>query len=441
MVFVLFVNLVIFVLTALLVLLKHRVSVYSFLWFYYAVFATMGFFVVVSGVYDERFFNINYNNNLTLFPYLCNFFCIFLLLRPFKYVGIDNSFYDIDKINVNNINKLVNVLCVFFTFYLLIKLGTLGEYSKYSLLERREMSIAGESVIDRDRNFVLWLVLYVYELLHTAIFPFLLVLVIVYYDREIINKKKMGYVILLYFLPPFLSFLLTSNRSGLFWLVMNTTFYFFLFFHIMSKELKKTLSRVALSIMIPIAILLALITQVRYENSNTSAETGLLSYFGESFPNLGTVIYDQVASHTYGMRLFPDYVQLITGYSIKADGGLAGYHEFWEKYTGVEIPFFKTLFGDLYVEFGTIGAILFVFLLSACVTIYIKRSKHIYTLFAIMSYYYAFSLNSVLDFGLVYGKMYVPRIIVIMLCFGFFWRKYIFINQGVQIDTKEETLS
>ena len=402
----------------------------------------MGFIVVVTGIYDERFYNINYNNNLTLFPYLCNFFRIFLLLRPFKYISANESFdVGLDNINVNNIKKLVNFLCLFFSFYLLIKLGTLGEYSKYTLLERREMSIAGESVIDRDNNFILWLILYVYELLHTAIFPFLLVLVIVYYDKDLISKKKMGYIILLYFLPPFLSFLLTSNRSGLFWLLMNTTFYFFLFFHNMSKELKITLFRVALAIMIPIAILLILITKVRYEDSNTSAETGILSYFGESFPNLGTVIYDQVASHTYGMRLFPDYIQLITGYSIKADGGLSGYHEFWENYTGVEIPFFKTLFGDLYVEFGTIGAILFVLLLSACLTIYIKKSKHMYTLFAIMSYYYAFSLNSVLDFGLVYGKMYVPRIIVIMLCFGFFWRKYIFINQGVQIDTKEETLS
>ena len=423
--FVLFLNMLLYIFTASYIWKRNGMSAYSFLWLYYAVFASMGFLIVFLGIYDDRFYSMAYNSKFQLFPYICNYICIYLILRPFQYLKARSPKLGLFiKIKKKKINRLVNVLCIFFSIYMLLKLGILNEYSKYSLLERREMSIAGESIVSREDNYILWLVFYGYELLHTAVFPFLIIFVFEFYEKRILSIRKSILVVILYFLPPFVSYMMTSNRSGLFWLFMNATFYFFFFYKVMSKRLKKIVLRTSFLSLLPVALMLTLITQVRYEYSKTSVETGVLSYFGESFPNLGAYVYDQVGHHTYGMRLFPDYIKAITGISLKTDGGLQGYHKFWENYTGVKILVFKTLFGDLYIEFGTFGSITFVFIISMLFTIYIKKSKHIYTVLAIASFYYAFCLNAVLDYGLVYGRMFVPRLIIIMLCFGFLWRKY-----------------
>lgn len=347
-----------------------------------------------------------------------------MLLYPFKYLKVPRTIGYTCRKHKERINQILTVIGVLFTFYLLMKIYTLQEYSKYSLIERREMTVSGESVINRDNNFVFWFIDYGFELLHTAIFPFVISCIIICYKKRIISQNKIVYLLLLYFLPPFLKYLIASNRAGLFFLVANASYFFFLFYKFMSKRLRKQIIKSSLLLLIPVSILLMFISLARAEDKKSDAGVGALSYFGEAFPNLNAFIYDQVGHYTYGMRLFSDYINLFTGYSIKADGGLGGYHQFWTKYTGAEILVFKTFFGDLYIEFGTIGAVLFIALFSALLTTYVKKSKHPYTCYAIFFILYSFATNAVLDFGLVFGKMYIIRTVFFVFCFGYIWRKY-----------------
>lgn len=417
---------ILYLISAFYAFRRYKSSLYSFLWIYYAIFATAGVFIVATGIYTDRFYDKSFNHNVTIIPYIYNYICIFLILFPFRKVSINKNSLGIGvRLNKKRINNLFNIICFLFAIYLFLNIISLNEYSKYSLLERREMSVSGESLISRQNNFILWFILYIYGILYNAIFPFLIIFILAFYEKHVISGRKMALVIILYFLPPFLSNLMSSNRSGLFWLILNASFYFFLFEKVMSRRLKRMIFKVLISILVPVVILLTLITQVRYADSKISSETGVFSYFGESFPNLGYFIYNGVYHHTYGARLFPDYVQLISGYVPTVDGGLEGYHVFWRWYTGVPIEVFKTLFGDLYIEFDTLGAIAFVLAISIVMTIFVKRSKHIYTRLAVLSFYYAFCLNAVLDYGLAYGRMMVPRLILAILLFGFFWRKYL----------------
>lgn len=425
-------NFLIYLFTTIHFYKKEGLTIFSGLWIYYTIFAAMSLFVIVTGIYEERFFSFGLNyKSVTIVPYIYMYVTVFLLLLPFKYIKGCEYFLNI---NLNNkvINNIVNLCMFFLLFYTAIKLIIFFKFNDYSLLERREMSVTGVGFISRDKNPYFWLLDYMVGIIHAVLFPFIVLYVCKYYTLHKITTKRALYCVSLCVIGPCASYFMTSNRSGIFFLFTNILFFFLLFYYEFSKQTKRTIYKAIIALLIPLILYSFLISQERYEGSDISMEYGILSYFGESFPNLGTMVYDNVSMHTFGMIYFSDYVGLVFDNIPKIEDGLTGFYEYWTMITGVRMLVFKTLFGDLYIEFGEVGAILFMLILSWGMCSFAKKTKiPSFMYYSIMYIYFSFATNAILDFGVSFGKLYTLRVVIGIIIFNFVIRKLIVTNKEI----------
>ncbi|MCD8291072.1 MAG: oligosaccharide repeat unit polymerase, partial [Prevotella sp.] len=127
------------------------------------------------------------------------------------------------------------------------------------------------------------------------------------------------------------------------------------------------------------------ITKSRFDmgqHRETPVES-IARYFGESFPNLGYSFWDKVRWHPMGERLFPEVCESDVSQRFKS---VDSSYYYWKLKTHVPILNFKTLFGDLYIEFGVLGALLFVIVLSKLFSLYMKGQITCYNI--AVAYYY-----------------------------------------------------
>lgn len=400
---------------------KYPSTIYYYLWLYFCIFAGASVFVVSTGIYELRFDNLPHNTNFSIVPYLLLFLCIHLLLYPFK--NINKHLFILSPKILKKLSPIVNFLCIILSTYILFKLYEYSMFSQYSVIERREMSVEGEGFINRSTQPFLWYIDFLMWMIHDITTPFLLVYIIHAYIQNSISNKKVLLILCCIIIPQFITYIIASNRSGLFFLVINFSFFILLFKKYIPKKTFKKIIQYGLLISIPFIIILTIISIARYESSNISTQNGVLSYFGESFPNLHAFVYEQNDRFTYGARLFPKYFQLITGLTFELDGGLSYYHQFWTEYSGVYIHVFKTLFGDLYIEFGSIGTLIFIGIISVITNLIYSKSNNLYFKTSIAYIYICFCTNAVLDFGLIYGGFYVPRYILGCFLLSIFLKK------------------
>lgn len=418
---VILINFFIYLLQTVYCWKKHPNTIYFYFWLYFCIFAGASVFIVSTGIYELRFYNLTHNRNLVITPYLICFICVYMLLYPFK--SLENSSLLLERKTLQKFTPLVKIICAVMVIYFLIKLYEYSLFSRYSILERREMSVGGEGFVNRGRQAVLWYSDFLLWMIHDITTPFLVLYMIQGYIRNLLSMKRFAFITLCVILPQLLTFWITSNRSGIFYLIINLIFFSLIYKRYIPTRKFKKLIKYAVLFAVPFAIALSLISSVRYENSDISIQNGIFSYFGESFPNLGSFVYDQNNRITMGARLFPDYFNQITGISFKIDGGLKSYHEFWTNYTGAYIHVFKTVFGDLYLEFGTYGAILVIAIIAILAYLAFKKNRNYFFRMGIVYLYICFCTNSVLDFGLIFGRFYVPRYVLGCFLLGIYINK------------------
>lgn len=409
---------------------KEGLTVFSGLWIYYTIFAAMSLFVMVTGIYEERFFSYRLDyKSVTIVPYVYMYVTVFLLLLPFKYIKRSGRFLN-EKLDNKAITSIVNLCMYFLIFYTGIKLITFFKFNDYSLLERREMSVTGVGFINRDKNPYFWLLDYMSGIIHTVVYPFIILYVCKYYTLYKIKTKRALVCVSLCVIGPCASYFMASNRSSIFFLFVNIIFFFLLFLNDFSKQTKKGVYKAIIALLIPLTLYSFFISKERYEDSDINMEYGILSYFGEAFPNLGIMVYNNVSMHTFGMIYFSDYVRLVFDNIPTIEDGLTGFYEYWTAITGVRMLVFKTLFGDLYIEFGEIGAILFMLILSGVMCLFAKKTRcPSFMYYSIMYIYFSFATNAILDFGLSFGKLYTLRVVIGIIIFNFVIRKLIVTNK------------
>lgn len=200
-------------------------------------------------------------------------------------------------------------------------------------------------------------------------------------------------------------YIITGNRAGMFYLLVNLTFFFFIIKQYLSK---KALHRILFLASVITIILFSItmdISEERFEHTDLGTIGKIQRYFGEVFPNLGYQYWEHVKNHTFGARKFFTYYSLFTD----SNGlNLQGFDEsfsYWSYITGVDTTLFKTVFGDLYIEFGTIGAICFSTILSLILFILTRKyPPSIYNI-PFFYYYYAFCTNLIFDIGIMYTSL------------------------------------
>lgn len=413
---IIIINFLLYLIPTLYYRKKYPRSIFYYFWLYFTIFTGASVFVVLTGIYEMRFYNLNQNTHFSLTPYLFNFISIYLLLYPFtKLNGVELR----KNQEIQKLSKYINYICILMYIYIIVKFLEYQIFSSYSIMERREISVGLDDSFDlRKTNPFLWYADFILWMLHEITTPLLLTYAIhLLIIKKNINKQFIS-ILICVALPPFITSINASNRASLFFLFFNTVFFLTLYLKYLPKRVLKILWQYGFIISIPIIIFLTLITLARAESSSTDAEIGLWSYFGESFVNLGTFIYEQNDRFTYGARLFPVFFNFLTGISFDIDSGIANYYDFWTSYTGVYVHIFKSLFGDLYLEFGTFVALLFMFILCIIVTFTFKN-RHINSYFktSIVYLYICFCTVAVFEFYRSYGGLFPIRYIIASFIF------------------------
>lgn len=142
-----------------------------------------------------------------------------------------------------------------------------------------------------------------------------------------------------------------------------------LFWKDLSHKLKRNILYGLFVLFSILIIVIAQITEERFgDNVKRSAMNSIYEYLGETFPVLGYEYWGNI-NYTGGERLFSEFYRLFDG---NVKGGDADY---WYHQTGARMDWFKTLYGDLYVEFGPIIPIVILFVIALLFTAYLRNGS------------------------------------------------------------------
>lgn len=384
---ILFINALMHIVILIYAWKKYGFGLYTFLWMYYSLFSVLGIIVVLNGVYFNEVKTLN--KELSIIPYIINFVCLYLLLLPLRKISINKI--EIPSIQyLDKLRPIVRVLFFFYAIYLVERLYELSLMSSLSMVERYEM-IAGEGELVTN-NVALIIIRRICGLVYFSTFPFSMFYILCYIIKKQQTKIRLKHpygLLLLCMLPYVVICMVSANRSQLYFLALRGFFFLFLFFQYFSAKAKRRIISISILCAVSIIYIALAISISRFETTSSSPFESILRYFGETYPNLGYVYWNRVTNHPMGLNLYPNLYAFLTGNSLSDTG--AGFFEkysFWESFTGVPVLYFKSIFASLYIEFGTIGAVLIILFIYKMMNAYVRCNNNLTFLSVPIIYYY-----------------------------------------------------
>ena len=295
------------------------------------------------------------NESLSPIPYCLCFITYFILFIPFRKLSKDVKLI---MPQINWLDGFMSVWIVVMFAYCILKFYEASISLSMGFGEVYELRhMEGETIFDYSGNTILKRLRNIGVILQECTVP-IVMLYSIYSLRNGGNKFRLFFLIILCFLPNILDGIGLASRGNIFSVFVKILFFVVLFKNYVTRKTKKyivIMGLIGTFIMVSYSII---ITESRLEDKNSETPIASIErYFGESFPNLGYSFWDKVHYHPMGERLFPESY----GYSRKERfDSTRDYHLFWGNKTKVPILNFKTFFGDLYIEFSVIGALIFV---------------------------------------------------------------------------------
>ena len=370
-IFALTLNFILYLLLSYKYWKKGKVSLTFSLSIFYTAVAFMGIIIIPTGIY-ETVITIK-SENVSFIPYLLCFISVYILIKPLEGVYYSKIAFGGLK-NEKLFNNIINFWIIDFILwgitkiYQLIITSSMGFYELYNAVNSDGNII---NVLYGGNHFLLAFEKFNINLQNSLV-PFILCYAFYKLIREGENKKSY-FIIGLVLIVRCLAALSMGSRGNLFFTLWSFVIYYVLFFPYLNNVIQKKFIHLAIFAISIIILYLGLITIDRLANSDSETPlSSVLRYFGEAFPNLGNSFWDNVNRHPYGSRLFPDFF----GSKYSAESVHDGY-KFWEYYTGVPVLNFKTIFGDLYIEFGTTIALIIITTISCCFKLFLGCNKQI----------------------------------------------------------------
>lgn len=344
-----------------------KITLYVLFVFLYTLFAVCAIPAVISGIYTEELGNNNFDS-IQIEPYIWAFLVFFCLVYPFRHL----KKIDIDSYNIwenKNILYFINIWSCLYLFFTILKLTEMIVTLKTGLGEaynarhmEGEVLFSYPGILGELNTRLTWFL--------PLTIPIVMFYSLAGYIKGYVKKSRSFFLMILSFLPAFLMSIANGSRGSLFMDMFGLAFYFIIFWYKFNKKDKHTifiLSLVSLSFVLFYAIGISL---QRADITGSNAFEGILRYFGEPFPNLGTELWNHVVKHPYGDRLFPNLTNFhLNGYTA------IDIRSYWVQVTGVRIWCFKTFFGDFYIEYGTLLGCLVPILIALVFNIFVKASK------------------------------------------------------------------
>ena len=377
---VLIINALLYTFWFLFVLNKERkLTIYSFLILFYLCIAFIGIYSVSTSIYYNTFgfYSIK---SLEIEPYVYSFITYVVLFLPFYKIKINIK--DIDFIYNNKTRRFVSYWIIVYVGYTLLKLTeaavsiSTGLAAAYDARHNEGLSLFQYNPILAKFNG------YGYFFLQATL-PFIMIYTLLGLKERKLSKNLSVLLIVLCFLPSFLEGIGMGSRGALFMTFFCFLFFIILLYNQLSTKFIHTIYKLAILFVGCVLIYSWAITIDRVGES--SGLDSIIRYFGESFPNLGWTVWEHAVKHPMGELFFPNFFNsYVDGLSVNEA------YLYWQQVTGVPVLTFKTYFGDLYVEFGVLGAFIFMFCTSIPIWLY-YRKKGI-TIFNIGYLYFYFQL-------------------------------------------------
>ena len=337
---------------------------YNFLLFFYAIIAMCGYIICDIGVYEYNIIDIS------IIPYFYAFLYLLIIIAPLRrYVNLLDFNYN-KTIYVRFI-KFVCICSIVYSFLLFLFYLIANTFSYNELYE---MKTTEESI--RLPNKYLNVLFFTLSRFINTCIPFAL-LFLFERLRDFGRIKDLIFLFLIV-LPQILFCILVSNRGGIFFSMLTIFFFVLLYFRKLTIKIRKIIIITGISLFLLTSFYSILITSSRVENKVWTNETeSLLHYFGESFPNLGTRLWNlEYINHPYGRREFPIVYNFLTDSNEQHFYSSKDRSLYWVSYTKAPVINFLTGFGDLYVEFGLALTILVAFIINRIFNFLYSRYKY-----------------------------------------------------------------
>lgn len=340
---------------------EKSITLYNFVLLLYSIVALLGTITYHNGIYEDTFGYYNLSR-LTVLPYLLNYLAIMLIASPLRGYTLKIEDYSLPSEKVlKSFSSFIILLWIIRAIFFLYLVATKGMYN--------EFSDAYEDMSTGGARFVFGSSLMNYFFFNILVpicnigYPLVLALLFYFSSKYRDSFKYIRRALILLAINAFPN-IVTASRGGLFFCSLNFLFFYFLFKSNLSSVIRKYIKISFIIAGSIIAFYSILITFSRVGNDQESGINGIMRYFGEAFPNLGFRVWGENINHPYGVRFFPSLAGLFGINLTYSAGDRYGLFDFWELIVGIPMLNFKTLFGDLYVEFGIIGTALMVFIIS-----------------------------------------------------------------------------
>ena len=407
---VLFANFILFLITALFFYKKfNRINFYVFLWIANAFSAFMSYYCVSQGYYYNTDVNLGYK--LPIIPYVANYLFTFIALYPFYSFNEKKVSWTLNDINLKYSNVFINISLYIFIINAILNLSNvfiasqIGFYEIYQSNQTEGVNLLSFSnpLLSTIHN---WSGTY-YQIVRTIIIV-LLISKLIYTKWQ---SKKYIFQLLLCFIPSLLNSTASASRGGLFFLFADFIFIYILIKSIVPYKIKKIITStifIIIGFMIFFAIQISISRFV--ENGNEETFPATIRYFGEGMANLGDLYYGKVRHHPMGEMFFPEF------FDTHIFNNPEDFFSYWSKETGVPIAFFGTLFGDCYIQFGLVGAYIFIFILTSIWKSLFFKYNITYIPF-VMYYFLKFGVAGLFGYGFYDQRVHLLFIFLILTVF------------------------
>ena len=407
---VLFANFIVYIITSLFFWTKFkRINLYVFLWLAYKFSAFMAYYCVSQGFYYNTDVRLGYK--LSIIPYIANYLFTFIVLYPFynfKEYKVRWDAFDVNKNISTPFIKLSLFLFIIYGLFNLVNSILASQLGFSEIYESRHSEGVNLLTISNPilSTIYNWSGTY-YQVVRTLI----IVLIISQLIKVDWKSKRYLIQLSLCFIPSLLGAIAGANRGGLFFLFADFVFVYLLIKQSIPLSIKKKIMAtilLLLGVMVVFAIKISISRFV--ENGNEETFPATIRYFGEAMANIGDLYYGKVRNHPMGATFFPEF------FNVPSFDSMLEFFQYWSNITGVPIALFGTIFGDCYIQFGMIGAFVFI-----SIFVYLWRSllfKYGVTYIPFVMYYFTtFGIAGLFGYGFYDERKHFLFIILILITF------------------------
>lgn len=371
-----------------------RVNAFIILWSMNTFVAILGYVSVKMQIYTIEDPNIGYK--ISIMPIIFNYVFTFILCSPFlsyreRSISLFPNFQQ---------NKFANKLLIFISILVVFVFITKG-------IETLIMSQFDASVIyEQRRDGISYNVFGSYFFskicnvcygIYISTYSILILFAISMYAET--HKRKYLALMVFALAPRLLGGISAASRGDMFFAIAEMSFFYLILNRYLSKKDRVFIYLTGLCIVAIFFIQSLTITEARFSGSSRKSRLtntqSILKYFGESHVNFTYLIYDKVRDYPNGARLFNIGNE-------KKFSNINEERDYWDIKTKVPIRVFKTAGGDCYLEYGLIGALIFVIIFALLWKKIVFSKQHKYYITPLIYLYFHICFFGVFDFYFTY---------------------------------------